>query len=168
MKMQGNECQDRGIMCLDQGVLVGMRRRPRLGPRLARTHALYGPCVSRTGLSPPACGRRTLAGLHIRDIRPRMLPPSAAPGRRASCTHPCRSFPYVAVFAHMVPSIASVRRAYPRGAIIQPRGISGVLCTPPPQPPVSYIRNYAASGRGTAKAAPVVLARRAQPTIEAV
>src|SRR5215211_1827888 len=88
-----------GLMGLDRGVLVGMRR-PRLGPRLHRTHALCGPCVSRTGISPSACGRRTRAELHIQDIRPRMLPSSAAPRRRASCTHPCCSFPCSGLHAH--------------------------------------------------------------------
>src|SRR5829696_5421070 len=83
------------IYYVEGGALVGMRR-----PRLVRTHALYGPCVSRTGLSPPACGRRTLAELHIQDIGPRMLPPSAAPGRGASCTHPCCSFPCSALRTH--------------------------------------------------------------------
>ena len=100
MKMQGNECQDRGIMGLDQGVPVGMRRRPRLGPRLARTHALYGPCVCRTGSCPPVCGRRTRAELHIQDMQPRMLPPSAAPRRGASCRHPCCSLPHSGLRAH--------------------------------------------------------------------
>jgi hypothetical protein len=87
------------IMCVDRGVLVSMRR-PRLGPRLVRTHALCGPCVSRTGFSPSLCGRRTRAELHIQDIGPRMLPSSAAPRRRASCRHPCCSFPCSALRAH--------------------------------------------------------------------
>src|SRR5215207_7852235 len=73
---------------------------PMLGPRLERTQALCGPCVSRTGLSPAVCGRRTLAELHIQDIGPRMLPSSAAPRRGASRTHPCRSFPCSALLAH--------------------------------------------------------------------
>src|SRR5215204_7655150 len=76
------------------------RWRPRLGPRLERTQALCGPCVSRTGLSPSACGRRTRAELHIQDIRPRMHPSSAAPRRGASRTHPCCSFPCSALRAH--------------------------------------------------------------------
>src|SRR5215207_542127 len=92
MDMQADECSGPGPMCVDQGVLVGMRR-PRLGPRLHRTHALCEPCVNRTGLSPSPCGRRTLPELHIQDIGPRMLPSSAAPGRRASRSHPCCSFP---------------------------------------------------------------------------
>jgi hypothetical protein len=87
------------IMCVDRGVLVSMRR-PRLGPRLERTHALCGPCVSRTGFSPSLCGRRTRAEPHIQDIGPRMLPSSAAPRRRASCRHPCCSFPCSALRAH--------------------------------------------------------------------
>jgi hypothetical protein len=86
-------------MCVDQAVLVGMRG-PRLGPRLHRKHALCGPCVSRTGLSPSVCGRRTLAELHIQDIGLRMLPTSAALGRGASCRHPCCSFPCSALGAH--------------------------------------------------------------------
>jgi hypothetical protein len=65
----------------------------RLGPTLHRRHALCEPCVSRTGISPSVCGRRTRAELHIQDIRPSMIPSSAAPRRRASCTHPCCSFP---------------------------------------------------------------------------
>src|SRR5829696_271384 len=73
---------------------------PMLGPRLERKHALCGPCVSRTGLSPAVCGRRTLAELHIQDIGPRMLPSSAAPRRGASRTHPCCSFPRNALRAH--------------------------------------------------------------------
>src|SRR5829696_2973361 len=76
------------------------RWRPRLGPRLERTHALSEPCVSRTGLSPSVCDMQTLAELHIQDIGPRMLPSSAAPGRGASCTHPCCSFPCSALGAH--------------------------------------------------------------------
>src|SRR5215217_8606442 len=76
------------------------RWRPRLGPRLERTQALCGPCVSRTGLSPSACGRRTRAELHIQDIRPRMHLSSAAPRRGASRTHPCCSFPCSALRAH--------------------------------------------------------------------
>jgi hypothetical protein len=88
-----------GLMCVDRGVLAGMRY-PRLGPGLHRTHALSEPCVNHTGISPPVCGRRTLAELHIQDIGPRMLPPSAAPGRRASCTHPCCSFPCSALRTH--------------------------------------------------------------------
>src|SRR5215204_385666 len=76
------------------------RWRPRLGPRLHRTHALSEPCVSRTGLSPSVCDMQTLAELHIQDIGPRMLPSSAAPGRGASCTHPCCSFPCSALGAH--------------------------------------------------------------------
>src|SRR5215203_6016500 len=79
-------------MCVDRGVPVGVWWR-RLGPRLERRHALCEPCVSRTGLSPPVCGRQSRVELHIRDIEPRMLPPSAAPGRQVSCTHPCCSFP---------------------------------------------------------------------------
>src|SRR5215210_2107580 len=75
-------------------------RRLRLGPRLHRRHALCGPCVSRTGISPAVCGRRTRAELHIQDIRPRMLPPSAAPRRGACCTHPCYSFPCSGLRAH--------------------------------------------------------------------
>jgi hypothetical protein len=88
-----------GIMCVDRGVLVGMRR-SRLGPRLHRRHALCVPCVSRTGIFPSVCGRRTRAELHIQDIRPRMPPSSAAPRRRASCTHPCRSVPCSGLRAH--------------------------------------------------------------------
>src|SRR5215208_1211034 len=81
-------------MCVDRGVPLGVWWH-RLGPRLERTHALCGPCVSRRGLSPPACGRRTRAERHIQDIGPRMLLHARAPRRRASCTHPCCSFPYV-------------------------------------------------------------------------
>src|SRR5215208_6451188 len=99
MNMQRDECSGPGLMCVDRGVLVGMRR-PRLGPRLHHTHALCGPCVSRTGFCPSVCGRRTRAELHIQDIRWRMLPSSAAPRQRASCTHPCCSFPCSALHAH--------------------------------------------------------------------
>src|SRR5215216_6299766 len=99
MDMQADECSGPGLMCVDLGVLVGMRR-PRLGPRLEPRQALCGPCVSRTGLSPSVCGRRTRAELHIQDIGPRMLPTSAAPRRRASRTHPCCSFPCSALRAH--------------------------------------------------------------------
>jgi hypothetical protein len=69
-------------------------------PMLERTQALCGPCVSRRGLSPSRCGRRTLAELHIQDIGPRMLPSSAAPRRGASRTHPCCSFPCSALRTH--------------------------------------------------------------------
>src|SRR5215211_773383 len=99
MDMQGDECLGPGLMCVDRGVLVSMWR-PRLGPRLHHTHAPYGPCVSRTGIFPSVCGRRTRAELHIQDIRPRMLPSSAAPRQRASCTHPCCSFPCRGLRAH--------------------------------------------------------------------
>src|SRR5919106_5549488 len=81
------------------------RWRPRLGPRLERTQALCEPCVSRRGLSPSVCGRRTLAELHIQDIGPRMLPSFVAPGQGACCRRPCCSFPFLALFAHIVPSI---------------------------------------------------------------
>src|SRR5215218_6646307 len=97
--MHGDECSGPGLMCVDRGVLVGMRH-PTLGSGLHRTHALSEPCVSRTAISRSVCGRRTLAELHIRDIGPRMLPSSAAPGRGASCRHPCCSFPCSAVCAH--------------------------------------------------------------------
>src|SRR5215203_6526057 len=106
MDMKADECSGPGLMCVDLGVLVGMRR-PRLGPRLEPRQALCGPCVSRTGLSPSVCGRRTRVELHMQDIGPRMLPASAALGRGASCRHPCCSFPCVALFAHMVLSIAT-------------------------------------------------------------
>src|SRR5687768_2066970 len=86
-------------MCLDRGVLVGMRH-PRLGSMLHRRHALYVPCVSRTGISSSVCGRQTLAELHIQDIGPRMLPSSAAAGRLSCCRHPCCSFPCSALGAH--------------------------------------------------------------------
>src|SRR5918994_3473715 len=76
------------------------RWRPRLEPRLERKQALCGPCVSRRGLSPAVCGRRTRVELHIQDIGPRMLPSSAAPGRGASCRHPCCSFLCSALGAH--------------------------------------------------------------------
>jgi hypothetical protein len=76
------------------------RWRPRLGPRLHCRHALCEPCVSRTGSCPSVCGRRSRAELHIQDNGPRMLPSSAAPGRRACCTHPCCSFPCSALGAH--------------------------------------------------------------------
>src|ERR671913_997933 len=76
------------------------RWHPRLGPRLERKQALCGPCVSRRGLSPAVCGRRSRAELHIQDIGPRMHPSSAAPGREASRTHPCCSFPCSALGAH--------------------------------------------------------------------
>src|SRR5215216_1660760 len=103
MKMHADECSGPEIMCVDRGVLVGMRR-PRLGPRLHRRHALCGPCVSHTGFSPSVCGRRTRAELHIQGIRPRMLPSSAAPRRELLVgTHATPS--HVAVFAHMVLSI---------------------------------------------------------------
>jgi hypothetical protein len=93
MKMQADEYPGPGhFMCVDRGLPVGVWWR-RLGPRLERTHALCEPCVSRRGLSPPACGRRTRAELHIQGIRPRMLPHARASRRRASCTHPCCSFP---------------------------------------------------------------------------
>src|SRR5829696_8006142 len=97
--MHGDECSGPGLMCVDRSVLVGMRH-PTLGPGLHRTHALSEPCVSRTGLSPSVCDMQTLAELHIQDIGPRMLPSSAAPGRGASCTHPCCSFPCSALGAH--------------------------------------------------------------------
>jgi hypothetical protein len=99
MKMHEDECSGPGLMCVDRGVLVGVRH-PRLGPRLHRTHALCEPCVSRTGSCRSVCGRRTRAELHIQDIGPRMLPSSAAPGRRACCTHPCCSFPCSGLCAH--------------------------------------------------------------------
>ena len=100
MDTQGDECSGPPrLMCVDQAVLVGMRH-PRLGPRLERTHALCGPCVSRTRLSPSVCGRRSRAELHIQDIGPRMLPSSAAPGRGASRTHPCCFLPCSALGAH--------------------------------------------------------------------
>jgi hypothetical protein len=76
------------------------RWRPRLGPTLEHTQALCGPCVSRTGLFPPVCGRHTRAELHIQDIGSRMLPSSAALRRGASCRHPCCSFPCNALGAH--------------------------------------------------------------------
>src|SRR5215207_11615095 len=69
-------------------------------PRLERTQALCGPCVSRRGLSPAVCGGRTRAELHIQGIRRRMLPTSAAPRRGASRRHPCCSFPCSALGAH--------------------------------------------------------------------
>src|SRR5215204_5306458 len=97
--MHGDECSGPGLMCVDRGVLVGMRH-PTLGSGLHRTHALSEPCVSRTAISRSVCGRRTLAELHIQDIGPRMLPPSAAPGRGASCTYPCCSFPCSALRTH--------------------------------------------------------------------
>jgi hypothetical protein len=98
--MQREECSGPlRLMCVDQAVLVGMRH-PRLGPKLHRRHALCGPCVSRTGSCPSVCGRRSRAELHIQDIRPRMLPSSAAPRRGASRTHPCCSFPCSALRAH--------------------------------------------------------------------
>jgi hypothetical protein len=93
MDMQGDECPGRELTCVDRGVLVGMRH-PRLGPRLHRTRALCGPYVSRRGISPSLCGRRTLAELHIQDIGPRMLPSSPVPRRRVSHTHPCRSLSF--------------------------------------------------------------------------
>jgi hypothetical protein len=99
MKMHGDECSGPGLMCVDRGVLVGMRH-PTLGPGLHRTHALCGPCVSRTAISPSGCGRRTLAELHIQDIGPRMLPPYPAPRRGASCTYPCSSFPCSGLRTH--------------------------------------------------------------------
>jgi hypothetical protein len=74
--------------------------RPRLGPRLHHTHALCGPCVSRRGFSPSACGRRTRAELHIQDIGPRMPLSSAAPGQGACCTHPYCSFPCSGLRTH--------------------------------------------------------------------
>src|ERR671915_211957 len=83
-----------------RGAGCSSRGRPRLGPRLERTQALCGPCVSRRGLSPAVCGSRTRAELHIQDIGPRMLPPYPAPGRGASCSHPCCSFPCSALRAH--------------------------------------------------------------------
>jgi hypothetical protein len=119
MDMQRHECSGPGLMCVDRRVLVGMWR-PRLGPRLHRTQALCGPCVSRTGFSPAVCGKRTRTELHIQDIRPRMLPSSAAPRRGASCRHPCWSFPRSAPRAH--------------GTFYSPeRGSTPdfVLCTPP-------------------------------------
>jgi hypothetical protein len=100
MKMQRDEYSGPGhFMCVDRDVPDGAWWR-RLGPRLERTHALCEPCVSRTGLSPPVCGKQTRVELHIQDIRPRMLPPSAAPRRQASCTHPCCSFPGSGLSAH--------------------------------------------------------------------
>src|ERR671914_2630161 len=83
-----------------RGAGCSSRWRPRLGPRLERTQALCGPCVSRRGLSPAVCGSRTRAELHIQDIGLRMLPTSAAPGRGASRSHPCCSFPCSALGAH--------------------------------------------------------------------
>jgi hypothetical protein len=103
--MQADGCSGPpGLTCVDQAVLVGMRR-PTLGPTLHRRHALYGPCVSRTGSCPSVCGRQTLAELYIQDIGPRMLPSSAAPGREPLVgIHAAPS--HVALFAHMVLSIA--------------------------------------------------------------
>jgi hypothetical protein len=100
MDMLADEYSGPGhFMCVDRGVPDGVWwRMP--GPRLERTHALCEPCVSRTGLSPPVCGRQIRVELHIQDIRPRMLPPSAAPRRQASCTHPCCSFPGSGLRAH--------------------------------------------------------------------
>src|SRR5829696_5845999 len=83
-----------------RGAGCSSRWHPRLGPRLERTQALCGPCVSRRGISPAVCGRRTRAELHIQDIGPRMLPSSAALRRGASCRHPCCSFPCSALCAH--------------------------------------------------------------------
>src|ERR687890_2297746 len=83
----------RGVGCSSWWLL-------RLGPKHHRTQALCVPCVSRRGLSPAVCGRRTRAELHIQDIGPRMLPTSAAPGRGACCRHPCCSFPCSALGAH--------------------------------------------------------------------
>jgi hypothetical protein len=94
-----DECSGPGLMCVDQAVLVGMRH-PRLGPMLHRRHALCGPCVSSSGVSPSVCGSRTLAELHIQDIGPRMLPTFAALGQGACCRHPCCSFPCRALCAH--------------------------------------------------------------------
>jgi hypothetical protein len=99
MDMQEDECSGPGLMCVGRGVLVGMGR-PRLRSRLERKHALCGPCVSRRGFSPSVCGRQTRAELHIQDIRPRMLPSSAAPRRGACCRHPCCSFPCSGLRAH--------------------------------------------------------------------
>jgi hypothetical protein len=96
MDMQGNECSGLPeFTCVDRTVPVGMRH-----PRLVRRRALCGLCVSRTGMSPSVCGRRTRAELHIQDIGPRMLPTSAALGQGASCRHPCCSFPCRALGAH--------------------------------------------------------------------
>jgi hypothetical protein len=103
--LQRDEGSRPGLMCVDRAVLVGMRH-PGLGPRLHRRHALCGLCVSRRGFSPSVCGRRTLAELHIQDIGPRMLPSFAALGQGACCRRPCCSFPFLALFAHIVPSIA--------------------------------------------------------------
>ena len=81
------------------------RWRPRLGPRLERTQALCGPCVSRSGIYPSVCGRRTRAELHIRDIRPRMLSHLLLlAGELLVRTHAAPS--HVALFADMVLSIA--------------------------------------------------------------
>src|SRR5215208_3219280 len=107
MIMREDEYFGPGLIYYVEGAaLVGMRR-----PRLVRRHALCGPCVSRTGRAPSACGRRNRAELHIQDMQPRMLPPSAAPRRGACCTHPCCSFPSLALFVHMVPSIAPVAKS---------------------------------------------------------
>src|SRR5829696_2495614 len=78
----------------------GPGRSNRWRPRLERTQALFEPCVSRRGLCPSVCGRRTLAELHIQDIGPRMLPSSAAPRLGACCRHPCCSFPCSTLRAH--------------------------------------------------------------------
>src|SRR5215204_803910 len=113
-------------MCVVRGVPLGVWWH-RLGPRLERTHALCGPCVSRRGLSPPACGRRTRAERHIQDIGLRMLPPSASPHPGASCTHPCCSFPCSSLRAH-----GTLRSPGPEGlpqrAIMRPASIIVLLC----------------------------------------
>jgi hypothetical protein len=133
--MQEDDCSGPGLMCVDRGALVGMGR-PRLRSRLERTHALCAPCVSRRGFSPSVCGRRTRAELHIQDIRPRMLPSSAAPRRRASCTHPCCSFPCSGLRAH------GTLHSPGRGKHLR------ALCTTNPRSADSYIRMGRRGGWG--------------------
>src|SRR5215217_3308141 len=83
------------------------RWRPRLGPRLQRRHALYGPCVSRTGFSPSTCGRRTLAELYIFRTLDRecSLHLSLLAGELVVGTHAAPS--HVELFAHMVPCFST-------------------------------------------------------------
>ena len=52
--------------------------------------------------------------------------------------------------------IVPVRRAYPGGAIIQPEGIIGVLCTPLHKGLCPYIRNRIRPGESKRKAGPLL------------
>src|ERR671912_645694 len=81
------------------------RWRPRLGPRLERTQALCGPCVSRRGLSPAVCGRGNRRSSTFRTLdRECSSHVLLLAGELLVGTHAAPS--PVALFAHMVLSIA--------------------------------------------------------------